>query len=69
MKRLVAAGLWLYVYWYVGSMMAAMLKVPDLLGPTLGIAAALIIAIDHRKLVWTRRSPVQATSTTAASAG
>ena len=57
MKRYVAAGLWLYAFWYVGSMTASMLNVPDLLGPTFGIAAGLIVAIDHRRLIWTRPAP------------
>lgn len=54
MKRYVAAGLWLYAFWYVGSMTAAILSVPDLLGPTFGITAGLLVAIDPRRLIWAR---------------
>ena len=54
MKRLAAAGLWGYALWYLGSMISAVLAVPDLLGPVLGFAGGLIVGIDHRHLIWVR---------------
>jgi hypothetical protein len=56
MKRLVAAGLWGYALWYLGSMISAVLAVPDLLGPVIGLAGGLIVGIDHRHLIWVRDS-------------
>ena len=58
MKRFVAAGLWLYAFWFLGSMLAAALRVPDLLGPTLGIAAGVLVAVDHRQLFWSRSASI-----------
>ncbi|HEX5590158.1 MAG TPA: hypothetical protein VFX65_07715 [Candidatus Limnocylindrales bacterium] len=54
MKRLLAAGLWLYAFWYLGSMLAALIGVPDLLGPALGITAGVIVGVDPRRLIWER---------------
>lgn len=58
MKRLAAAALWLYAFWYLGSTVAALAGVPDLLGPTLGLAAGLIVGVDPRQAIW--RRPVRA---------
>jgi hypothetical protein len=55
MKRLVAATLWLFAMWYLGSFVAYMLNVPDLLGPALGITSGVIVGIDPRHRIWTPR--------------
>ncbi|HEX4898082.1 MAG TPA: hypothetical protein VFV53_06935 [Candidatus Limnocylindrales bacterium] len=57
MKRLVATGLWFYSFWYLGSMIAGLLGVPDLLGPLLGTAAGIFIGADPRGLIWNRSTP------------
>jgi hypothetical protein len=54
MKRLAASLLWLYAFWYLGSMIAAFAGVPDLLGPTLGLAAGLIVGFDPKHVIWRR---------------
>ncbi|TAK00724.1 MAG: hypothetical protein EPO36_07590 [Chloroflexota bacterium] len=54
MKRIAAAALWFYAFWYLGSMIAALLGVPDLLGPVLGLAAGVVVGIDPRRLIWVR---------------
>jgi len=56
MKRIAAAGLWFYASWYLGSAVATLLGVPDLLGPVLGIAAAAVVGIDPRRVIWVRRA-------------
>jgi hypothetical protein len=66
MKRLVAAALWLYSFWYLGSMIAAIVGVPDLLGPALGLAAGVIVGIDPRRLIWTRQTARRTASPPAA---
>jgi putative effector of murein hydrolase LrgA (UPF0299 family) len=58
MKRFAAAALWLFAFWYLGSMIASLMGVPDLLGPVLGLAAGLIVGIDPRRVIW--RRPVRA---------
>lgn len=66
MKRLVATGLWLYAFWYLGSMIAALVGVPDLLGPILGTAAGIIVGMDPRRRIWAR--PAVAATITSTSA-
>ena len=60
MKRIAATLLWFYTGWYVGSIIATLIGVPDLLGPIVGIAAGTLVAIDPRRLIWTP-SPSPAT--------
>ena len=54
MKRIAVTGLWLYSFWYLGSMVSFMLGVPDLLGPLLGIAAGAVVGRDPRHVIWNR---------------
>ncbi len=56
MKRLVATGLWFYAFWYLGSMIAGLLGVPDLIGPVLGPAAAILVGVDPRGAIWARET-------------
>jgi len=53
-KRALAAVLWFYAAWYLGSMVAYVLGLSDALGPIFGTAAAAIVAGDPRRLIWTR---------------
>ncbi len=55
MKRLIAAALWFYAFWYAGSFLALILGVPDLLGPVLGLTAGAAVGLDPRRLIWIRR--------------
>ena len=51
-KRAAAALLWFYATWYAGAMVASFLGVSQMLGPILGIAAAAIVAVDPRLIIW-----------------
>lgn len=55
-KRALAALLWFYAMWYAGAMIAHVLGVSPVLGPILGAAAAAIVAVDPRGIIWDRRS-------------
>jgi hypothetical protein len=57
MKRIAATLLWFYAFWYLGSMIAGLLGVPDLLGPILGPVAAIIVGVDPRGAIWARETP------------
>jgi len=54
MKRIVATALWLYSFWYLGSMISFVVGVPDLLGPALGVTAGVMVGVDPRHLIWSR---------------
>ena len=67
-KRVLAAGLWLFSGWYLGAFIAWVLGISALLGPALGITAAILIAGDPRGIIWMRpaREPQLETSPTPA---
>lgn len=52
MKRIVAAVLWTYSCWYIGSMVALFLGISDVLGPVLGAGAGALVALDPRQMFW-----------------
>jgi hypothetical protein len=58
-KRILAGVLWLFAGWYLGNIVAFYFGISDVLGPILGVAAALVIAGDPLRIVWTNtgRSP------------
>jgi hypothetical protein len=58
-KRLVAGFLWLLSGWCVGSAAALLLGTTPLLGPIIGVAAAVLVVGDPRRIIWTPREPVQ----------
>ena len=60
MKRLVAGVLWFYSVWYLGSVISNATGLPDLLGPILGVAAGLIVAVDPRHVIWRQGSDTTA---------
>jgi hypothetical protein len=51
-KRILAGVLWLFAGWYIGNILAFYFGISDLLGPILGVAAALVIAGDPLRVVW-----------------
>ncbi len=55
-KRILAAILWFYTGWYAGAMLAEILSVSPALGPIIGAAAAGIIFMDPRRMIWTARA-------------
>jgi hypothetical protein len=56
-KRVVAALLWFYAGWYGGAMIAWFLGVSALLGPIIGMAAAILFAGDPKRIIWSQRTP------------
>jgi hypothetical protein len=54
-KRVLAAFLWFYTGWYAGAMIAEMLGVSAFLGPIIGVAAAGLVVLDPRRIIWTVR--------------
>ena len=53
-KRALATVLWFYSMWYAGAMIAQLAGLSPALGPILGTAAAAIIAVDPRRIIWTK---------------
>jgi hypothetical protein len=52
LKRSLAVLLWFYAGWYAGALIAYHLGISDILGPVLGTAAAALIAVDPRRIIW-----------------
>jgi hypothetical protein len=55
-KRAAAAILWFYTGWFVGAFVAFLVGTSPILGPIIGTAAAAIVAIDPRQMIWARAS-------------
>jgi hypothetical protein len=53
-KRFAAAILWFYTGWSVGAFVAFAVGLPSDLAPILGILAAVFVAGDPRRIIWTR---------------
>ena len=56
-KRILAAALWLFAGWYVGTGVAVYLGLPELIGPLLGIGLAGLVAGDPLRHFWTKSAP------------
>jgi hypothetical protein len=54
MKRIVVSGLWFYAGWVLGAFLALMLGLNSVLGPAMGAAAAVMIAVAPRREVRAR---------------
>jgi hypothetical protein len=52
MKRIVAGFLWFFALWYLGALVASILNVPDVVGPIVGLAAGILVAVDPRNVIW-----------------
>ncbi|HEV8546906.1 MAG TPA: hypothetical protein VGQ64_11470 [Candidatus Limnocylindrales bacterium] len=52
-KRVLAAVLWSATGWYVGAVAAWLLNVGPVLPVVLAVSAALIVAGDPRRVIWT----------------
>jgi len=61
-KRTFAAILWFYTGWYAGALLAEMLGVAPVLGPIIGAAAAGLIVVDPRRIIWTAQAATAGTS-------
>lgn len=64
-KRTFAAILWFYTGWYAGAFLAEMLGVGPALGPIIGAAAAGLIVVDPRRIIWTAQAAAAGSSTEA----
>ena len=51
-KRIAAAVLWFNAAWFVGAALAFAMNLSPALAPILATAAASIIAVDPRRLIW-----------------
>jgi hypothetical protein len=51
-KRMAAAILWFYAAWFVGAAVAFAMGLSPALAPIMATAAAAIIAVDPRRLIW-----------------
>ena len=58
-KRALAAILWFYAGWYAGAILASVLGVSPVLGPIIGAAAASLVVVDPRRLIWASRPTLQ----------
>jgi len=54
-KRALAALLWFYAGWYAGAIVAFYVGLPDAIGPLVGAAAAVVITVDPRGMIWNAR--------------
>lgn len=63
-KRLLATVLWFFAGWYAGAVIAYFVGVSPMLGPILGAAAAALIAVDPRGVIWATQRPTAAPAAT-----
>ena len=56
-KRILAAALWLFAGWYVGTGVVVYLGLPELIGPLVGIGLAALVAGDPLHRFWTTSTP------------
>jgi hypothetical protein len=61
-KRVLAGLLWFYATWYAWNVLAAFLGLPELAGPVVAAAVAMLLAGDPFGRIWsgTRTRPVAA---------
>lgn len=64
-KRTVAALLWFYTGWYAGALLADVIGVGPALGPIIGAAAAGLIAVDPRRIIWSAKAAAAGASSEA----
>lgn len=57
-KRLLAAFLWSVTGWYVGALVSWMLSVGEVLPFVMAASAALLVAGDPRRAIWSNRSAI-----------
>ncbi len=51
-KRLLVSALWFFAMWNAGALIADLFGFSQALAPILGFAAALIIGVDPRGILW-----------------
>ena len=62
-KRALAAVLWFYTGWYGGALVAHILGIPELVGPVVGTAAAVLFAGDPRGVIWKHATAISPETT------
>lgn len=53
-QRIAAAVLWFFAGLYLGGWLALLAGISDLIGPILGISAAVLFAGDPLGIIWSR---------------
>jgi hypothetical protein len=51
-KRALATVLWFYTGWVIGALVTWALSLAVPIGPFLAVAAAAVVAIDPRHVIW-----------------
>jgi hypothetical protein len=54
-KRVAATILWFLAGWYLGGYIALIVGISDLIGPILGISAAVLFGGDPLGIIWSVR--------------
>ena len=60
-KRIFAAFLWFYVFWYAGALLANFIGVSQALGPIIGATAAALFVGDPRRIIWANQGTARPT--------
>lgn len=55
-KRILAGALWFYALWYLGVTLAFHFGTPQILGPIVGLALGMLVAVDPGNRFWRRPS-------------
>ena len=51
-KRIAAGALWFLSGWVAGAMLAFVVGISPVLAPIVAVAAASLVAVDPRRLIW-----------------
>jgi hypothetical protein len=68
-KRAAAAVLWFFAGWYAAAFVALLVGAPDVIGPFVGAALAVVFAGDPLGRIWTRRDVTETAAEPAAEHG
>ncbi len=60
--RVLAAMLWFFAGWYIGSYISVFFAITPYVGPVIGTAAAALFAGDPRRIIWSSRARVAAST-------
>lgn len=67
-KRIAAAVLWFFACWTAGSFLTYTVGISPLIGPIIGAAAAGLVALDPRGIIWARPAEAARAATSRTSA-
>jgi len=57
MKRVAMAVLWAYSMWVIGGLAELVIGTPAILGLAVGVAGAVLFAVDPLGIIWTTPEP------------